>query len=80
MKAMIATDKAVEVELLGEREFFCNGEPFDMKNYRNLSPEDQKYLDRVADDVYDLPVFEDGYVTAHYNKFSVRIKAKLVER
>lgn len=79
MKAMIACDKAVNVELIGEREFFRNGEPFDEKNYRELSPEDQRYFDRVADDIYDLPAFENGYVMARYNVFSARIKAKLAD-
>lgn len=77
MKAMIACDKVVDVELIGDREYYLNGEPFDAKNYRELSPEDQRYFDRVADGIYDLPVFEDGFVTARYNVFSVRIKAKL---
>lgn len=73
MKAFYG-DKTVEVRLTGDREILRDGQPC---SYRDLPYYEQNYYDRVADAVYDLPIFEDGYVSARYNKFLARVPAEI---
>ena len=72
MKALKRDGSPVNVDLIGERIVLRNGEPCE---YRNLSPEEQNYYDIVADSIYDLPIFEDGYILAIYNVFTAMIPA-----
>ena len=76
MRAMIATDKAVEIEVTGERVVLRDGQPC---VYRSLSPEEQRYYDRCADALYDLPLFDGEFIRTSYNKFTASAPARLAD-
>lgn len=77
MLAMISADKAVEVELTGERVIRReDGQPYD---FRTLSRYEERCYEDVADGIYDLPSFDGEKVSARKGPFIAEIPARVKE-
>lgn len=75
MTAFDPNQRPLEVEPYGEREILRNGEIFTGR-YIDLPYDEQRYFDLVCDDLYDLPLFDGEYITARFNIFEARQRAK----
>lgn len=75
MDAFDGHGRAVEVNVIGEREFFLDGELFTGR-YIDLPYDLAKDFDDVCDFIYDLPTFENGYITARRGRFTARAAAE----
>ena len=75
MKALVTYNAAVDVETTGARVILHNGEPC---NYAALSPEQKNDYDRVADALYDLPLFDGERISARFAGFEASAPAIMV--
>lgn len=75
ISAMDNSGNLIKVELIGEREILRDGNPC---KYSDLSYDEMRYYDRIADDIYDLPRFDGEKVISTYNKFTAIIPAVIV--
>ena len=88
IKADSSGRTACNVKVVGEREFFIMpiaGIPENMerKSAAEICECGWKYeldLEMAKDDLYDLPLFDGEYISAHHGYVFVRAKAKKMRR
>ena len=74
MKAMISNYDVVDITITGERTILRDGKPC---RYSELDHEEQRYYDRVADNLYDLPHFDGQEIRTSFNVFTASAPAEL---